>query len=110
MRELAVGELTVIVKDVTPIIVAAISILGGAGFWGWMQSKSKLAHAASLADAANETEFRETLKIQVDRLAAQVNCLIAEKETLLREMAQLQAKVAAQEVTISHLQEMLRNK
>ena len=98
------------VEEWTPIIVAVISVIGGAGFWGWMQSKSKLAHEASLADAADKTEFRETLKVQVDRLAAQVNSLVAEKETLLREMAQLQAKVAAQEVTINHLQEMLRNK
>ena len=98
------------VEEWTPIIVALISVIGGAGFWGWMQSKSKLAHEASLADAADKTEFREALKVQVDRLAAQVNSLVAEKETLLREMAQLQAKVAAQEVTINHLQEMLRNK
>ena len=98
------------VEEWTPIIVALISVVGGAGFWSWMQSKSKLAHEASLADAADKTEFRETLKIQVDRLADQVNTLVKEKEELLREMAQLQAKVAAQDATIQHLQEALRNR
>ena len=92
------------------IIVAVISVLGGAGFWGWMQNKSKLAHEAKAADAADKNEFRETLKIQVDRLAEQVNQLVSEKEKLLREMAELQAKVAAQAVTIQHLEERLRNK
>lgn len=98
------------VEEWTPIIVALISVIGGAGFWSWMQSKSKLAHEASLADAADKTEFRETLKIQVDRLAEQVNTLVKEKEELLREMAQLQAKVAAQDATIRHLEETLRNR
>ena len=98
------------VEEWTPIIVALISVIGGAGFWSWMQSKSKLAHEASLADAADKTEFRETLKIQVDRLADQVNTLVKEKEELLREMAQLQAKVAAQDATIRHLEETLRNR
>lgn len=97
-------------EQLVTIIVAVISILGGAGFWGWMQSKSKLAHEARSADAADKNEFRETLKIQVDRLADQVNQLFSEKEQLLREMAELQAKVAAQDVTIKHLEERLRNK
>lgn len=98
------------VEDWTPIIVALISVVGGAGFWSWMQSKSKLAHEASLSEAADKTEFRETLKLQVDRLAEQVNRLVSEKEDLLREMAQLQAKVAAQDATIKHLEETLRNR
>ena len=92
------------------IIVALISVVGGAGFWGWMQNKSKLAHDARAAENADKNEFRETLKVQVDRLADQVNQLVAEKEKLLREMAELQATVAAQAVTIQHLEERLRNK
>jgi uncharacterized protein HemX len=92
------------------IVVALISVVGGAGFWGWMQNKSKLAHDARAADNADKNEFRETLKVQVDRLADQVNQLVAEKEKLLREMAELQATVAAQAVTIQHLEERLRNK
>lgn len=97
-------------EQLVTIIVAVISILSGAGFWGWMQNKSKLAHEARSADTADKNEFRETLKIQVDRLADQVNQLFSEKEQLLREMAELQAKVAAQDVTIKHLEERLRNK
>jgi len=92
------------------IVVALISVVGGAGFWGWMQNKSKLAHDARAAENADKNEFRETLKVQVDRLADQVNQLVAEKEKLLREMAELQATVAAQAVTIQHLEERLRNK
>lgn len=96
--------------QIVTIVVALISVLGGAGFWGWMQHKSKLAYEAKTAEAADKNEFRETLKIQVDRLADQVSQLIAEKEVLLREMAELQAKVAAQAVTIQHLEERLRNR
>lgn len=97
-------------EQLVTIIVAIISILGGAGFWGWMQNKSKLAHEVRSADIADKNEFRETLKIQVDRLADQVNQLFSEKEQLLREMADLQARVAAQDATIKHLEERLRNK
>lgn len=96
--------------QIVTIIVALISVIGGAGFWGWMQNKSKLAHEAKSSEVADRNEFRETLKIQVDRLADQVNQLVAEKEKLLREMAELQVKVAAQAVTIQHLEERLRNK
>ena len=97
-------------EQLVTIILALISVLGGAGFWGWMQHKSKLAHEAKAAETADKNEFRETLKVQVDRLADQVNQLFTEKEKLLREVAELQAKVSAQAVTIQHLEERLRNK
>lgn len=97
-------------EQIVTIIVAAISVLGGAGFWGWMQHKSKLAYESKVADKADKNEFRETLKLQVDRLAEQVNQLVAEKEQLLREMSDLKANVAAQAVTIQHLEERLRNR
>lgn len=97
-------------EQLVTIIVAAISVLGGAGFWGWMQSRSKMAYESKTAENADKNEFRETLKVQVDRLAEQVNQLFSEKEKLLREVAELQATVAAQAVTIQHLEERLRNK
>jgi cell division protein FtsB len=97
-------------EQIVTIVVALISVLGGAGFWGWMQHKSKLAYEAMSAEKADKNEFRETLKVQVDRLADQVNQLFAEKENLLREVAELQAKVSAQAVTIQHLEERLRNR
>lgn len=97
-------------EQLVTIVVALISVLGGAGFWGWMQHKSRLAYEAKAADKADKNEFRETLKVQVDRLAEQVNQLVSEKEQLLREMSDLKATVAAQAVTIQHLEERLRNR
>lgn len=97
-------------EELVTIVVALISVIGGAGFWNWMQKKSQLSHDSHAAEAQERNEFRETLKIQVDRLADQVNTLFSEKEALLREVAELQAKVAAQDATIKHLEEALRNR
>lgn len=93
-----------------PIIVAAISVIGGAGFWSWMQKKAQLSFEAAAAEQSDRNEFRETLKVQVDRLAEQVNGLAAEKENLLREIADLRADLAGAKATIQHLEETLRNK
>ena len=93
-----------------PIIVASISVIGGAGFWSWMQKKAQLAHDSAVAEAADRVEFRETLRLQVDRLTEQVDTLISEKEGLLREMAQLRADLSAAQTTIMHLEEALRNR
>lgn len=97
-------------EQIVTIVVALIGVLGGAGFWQWMQKKSQLAHEEARAEASERTEFRETLKTQVDRLADQVNELVKEKESLLREMSELRADLAAAQRTIMHLEETLRNK
>jgi peptidoglycan hydrolase CwlO-like protein len=97
-------------EQLVTIIVALISVIGGAGFWTWMQRKSELSHSSQAAEAKERNEFRETLKVQVDRLAEQVNDLVKEKEQLLREMAEVRAELAAAQTTIKHLEETLRNR
>jgi len=97
-------------EHLVTIIVAAISVLGGAGFWGWMQKKSQLSHDLYENDKQERNEFRETLKVQVDRLAEQVNVLVKEKEILLREMSDLRSELSAAQTTIRHLEEALRNR
>ena len=97
-------------EQLVTIIVALISVVGGAGFWGWMQKKSQISFETLAAENAERNEFRETLKIQVDRLAEQVNALVKEKEGLLREMSDLRAELSAAQATIRHLEESLRNR
>jgi peptidoglycan hydrolase CwlO-like protein len=91
-------------------IIAMISVIGGAGFWGWMQKKSQLSYDAIENEKKERNEFRETLKVQVDRLAEQVNALVKEKEILLREMSDLRAELSSAQTTIRHLEEALRNR
>lgn len=101
------------IKEWTPIVVACITVVGGTGFWGWLQNRTKANHELQMAEAANDIEFREGLKVEVRDLKAQVLRLQAEKEDLKREMSHLQmmsevqARVAAQDVTIKHLQDAL---
>jgi peptidoglycan hydrolase CwlO-like protein len=97
-------------EQLTTIIVAFISVLGGAGFWGWMQHKSKLAYAAKAADKADKNEFRESLKAQVDMLQQENKDLREKVEQLLKEMAEVKAALAAANATIKHLEEQLRNR
>jgi hypothetical protein len=104
------------VKEWTPIVVACTTVLSGAGFWSWLQSRAKLAHELQMAEAASDMEFREGLKVEVQNLRSQVSSLKSDKEDLIREMAHLQAmseiqaKVAAQDATIKHLLDSLNLK
>lgn len=97
-------------EELVTIVVALISVIGGAGFWNWMQKKSELSHNSQAEETKERNEFRETLKVQVDRLADQVNELVKEKEQLLREMSELRADLASAKTTIKHLEEALRNR
>jgi peptidoglycan hydrolase CwlO-like protein len=63
-----------------------------------------------MRDKTERSEFNDTLKLQVDRLAKQVNDLVSEKEDLLKLMGDLKADLAAAQVTIKSLQEQMMRK
>jgi peptidoglycan hydrolase CwlO-like protein len=63
-----------------------------------------------MRDKTERSEFNDTLKLQVDRLAKQVNDLVSEKEELLKLMGDLKADLAAAQVTIKSLQEQMMRK
>jgi|DEB0MinimDraft_10_1074344.scaffolds.fasta_scaffold03605_8 uncharacterized protein YlxW (UPF0749 family) len=96
--------------DWTPIIVAAIGILGTGGLWQWMQVKAKISAEAKEADKADKAEFRESLKAQVDNLQKENKDLREKVELLLKEMAEVKAELAAANATIKHMEEQLRNR
>jgi peptidoglycan hydrolase CwlO-like protein len=96
--------------DWTPIIIAAIGVLGTGGLWQWMQVKSKLSAEAKSAENADKAEFRESLKAQVDMLQQENKELREKVEILLKEMAEVKAELAAANATIRHLEEKLRNR
>lgn len=96
--------------DWTPIIIAAIGVLGTGGLWQWMQTRSKLSAEAKAADNADKAEFRETLKTQVEMLQRENKELREKVELLLKEMAEVKAELAAANATIRHLEEKLRNR
>lgn len=96
--------------DWTPIIIAAIGVLGTGGLWQYMQTKAKLSAEAKSADSADKAEFRESLKAQVDDLKKENKELREKVEQLLKEMAEVKMKLAASETRTAHLEEMLRNK
>lgn len=96
--------------DWTPIIIAAIGVLGTGGLWQWMQTRSKLSAEAKAADNADKVEFRETLKTQVEMLQRENKELREKVELLLKEMAEVKAELAAANATIRHLEEKLRNR
>jgi peptidoglycan hydrolase CwlO-like protein len=63
-----------------------------------------------MKDRSERSEFNDTLKLQVDRLADQVNTLVSEKEDLLKSMGDLKAELAAAQATIKTLQEAMMRK
>ena len=90
----------------TPILIA---LIGAGGLWQLLSLKAKQGHEALMRDRSERSEFNDTLKQQVDRLAAQVTELVSEKEALLKAIGDLKADLAAAQVTIRSLeQEMMR--
>jgi len=91
----------------TPI---AIALIGAGGLWQLLSLKAKHQHEAMMKDRSERNEFNDTLKLQVDRLATQVNALVSEKEDLLKSIGDLKADLAAAQATIRSLQEAMMRK
>lgn len=91
----------------TPIIIA---LVGSAGLWGFLSLRAKQAHEKSMKSDAKDAVFNETLKEQVERLSEKLDKVIADKETLLIEMADMKAELAKANATIAHLEELLRSR
>ena len=94
-------------EQMLPII---LSILGSAGLWGFLSLRAKQSYEKALRDDSKNTEFNDTLKEQVERLSEKLDKVMADKETLLLEMADMKAKLAESNATIKHLEELLRSR
>jgi hypothetical protein len=90
-----------------PIIIA---LIGSAGLWGFLSLRAKQAHEKSLKSDAKDAVFSETLKEQVERLSEKLDKVIADKEELLLQMADMKAQLAEANATIKHLEELLRSR
>ena len=96
--------------DMQMLMPVIIALIGAGGLWQLLSLKVKQGHEALMKDRSERSEFNDTLKLQVDRLADQVNTLVAEKEDLLKTMGDLKADLAAAQVTIKSLQEAMMRK
>jgi peptidoglycan hydrolase CwlO-like protein len=92
------------------IMPLLLALIGAGGLWQLLSLKAKQGHEAMMRDKTERSEFNDTLKLQVDRLAKQVNDLVSEKEDLLKLMGDLKADLAAAQVTIKSLQEQMMRK
>jgi len=88
----------------------AIALVGSAGLWSFLSMRSKFAHERSMKDDEKSAVFNDTLKEQVERLSDKLDKVIADKEQLLLEMADMKAELAQANATIKHLEELLRSK
>jgi outer membrane murein-binding lipoprotein Lpp len=94
--------------DYQQYIPVVIALIGSAGLWGFLSQKAKLTHEKNMKDGATVAQFNDTLKAQVDSLITKVDKLSEDKEKLLLEMSDMKAALAEANVTIKHLEEMLR--
>jgi len=83
------------------VVTIVLAVIGSAGFWSFVSMREKTKTAATNA-------YQDTLKAQVDRLAAKLDRYTEDKEDLMREIAMLRAELAAAHTTIKHLEELLR--
>ncbi len=82
------------------LITIVIALIGSAGFWSFVTMKEKTKREAA-------TEYQNTLKDQVDRLAKKLDTYTKDKEDLLKEMGKLRSELATAQTTILHLQTLL---
>jgi peptidoglycan hydrolase CwlO-like protein len=94
-------------ESVAPLL---ITLVGSAGLWTYLAARAKHAHERALEDQASRADFNETLKEQVDRLADKLDDKTEQIEKLLKEIAELRAELSAAQVTISHLENLLRTR
>lgn len=92
------------------IVTIVVALLSAGGFWAYFSKKSEQSYQSSMADLSARSEFQETLKEQVDRLAEKLDKVLADKERLLREVSELKASLARAEATIQHLEQRLMSK
>jgi|TARA_R110000796_G_scaffold100893_1_gene209617 hypothetical protein len=92
-------------QQLLPIIVA---VIGSAGLWTFLSQKAKLTHEKNMKDGATVAQFNDTLKEQVEGLVKKVDKLSEDKEKLLLAMSDMKASLAEANITIKHLEEMLR--
>ena len=92
------------------IMPLLLALIGAGGLWQLLSLKAKQGHEAMMRDKTERSEFNDTLKLQVDRLAKQVNDLVSEKEDLLKLMGDLKADLAAAQVTMKSMQEQMMRK
>ena len=85
------------------IVTLAVALVGSAGFWSFVSMKEKTRREAA-------TEYQNTLKHQVDRLATKLDEKTSEIQGLLLEIAELRSDLSAAKVTISHLENLLRTR
>jgi len=85
------------------IVTLAVALIGSAGFWSFVSMKERTRREAA-------TEYQNTLKDQVDRLANKLDEKTSEIQGLLLEIAELRSDLSAAKVTISHLENLLRTK
>lgn len=85
------------------LITIIVALAGSAGFWSFMTMREKTKREAA-------TEYQNTLKEQVDRLAGKLDAYTKDKEELLREIGKLRSELASAQATIQHLENLLRTK
>lgn len=85
------------------LITIIVALAGSAGFWSFMTMREKTKREAA-------TEYQNTLKEQVDRLASKLDDYTKDKEELLREIGKLRSELASAQATIQHLENLLRTK
>lgn len=102
--------------EITPVVIA---LVGSAGFWGYLSIRAKNKDEAEKREAqrrkeykdkedARNREFNEAMKLQIEALNTKVDTLLAEKDHLLRSLADVKADLSAARATIAHLESIIR--
>ncbi len=95
-----------------PIVIAAIAVVGGAGFWTWRTKKVEL-NAAKESEviarfAAIEQRYQSDLMDRLNKLLVKIDELNDVKLKLASEVAELRTQLKAANTKINELKELLK--
>jgi len=90
--------------ELTTIIITIAGVLGSAGAWTFYQTRMKMKHQEKKEDKTEQTMFRDDLRERVAVLEQKLEDSQAEKEKVLRELAEVLQTLAEYKVRIEFLE------
>lgn len=100
-------------SGITQVVIAIISVFGGAGAWQFYQHRLKISHSERESDRGDQNMFRDDLRERVAALEKKLDETQEEKEKLHDELTEVLQTLAEYKVRIEFLEkenERLKNK
>lgn len=91
-------------QDTITLITAVVTALAGSKLWDWLQRRSELSLTVQQKGDERLAEYRDDLRDRVAKLEGIIDSQQTERITLLQQIGQLNADLAAMKVKLEFLE------